>query len=210
MPTARVLVLTSLFLWSAGYYAQATPFDVTSVGGSDGPFFHSASGTSNGVSWTVSGANGDSFYSWIPATVVNGTYQGFTGGNYTPALPNTDVLHTFGTDMTITFSQNIFSILFYLKETGGSSTLDFGITPQVVSGAVTINGTKVRGTATGGVVRFSNLNTNNLTSSTSIFDGMDAAWVVESVESVPDTSSSAALLGVALAGIGWMRRKLSA
>jgi hypothetical protein len=207
--TAKVLPLLALVL-SLAVQAQATsiPFDVTSVGDFDGTFYHSADGTSNGVGWTVSGVSPDSFLSWGAQTTTDGTFQGFTDGTFSIPLANTDRLHTFGTDMTITFSQNISSILFYLKENGGSSTLDFGLIPEFVSGFVDINGTKVTGTQAGGLIRFSNLNTNTLTSLTTILDGMDTAWVVEST--VPDAGGSALLLGLGLAGLGWARRTFSA
>jgi len=205
--TAKVLIVAGLLLSIAGRAHATTIFDVTSLTGLVGDFYHGAAGTSNGIGWTVAGVGSDSFLSWAPRTTTDATYQGFTGANFSTQLPNSDRLHTFGTDMTITFSQNISSILFYLLEDGGSSTLDFGLTPGFVSGFVTINGTAVTGTTSGGIVRFSGLNTNTLTSYTSIFDGMDVAWVVEST--VPDSGSSALLLGISLAGVGWLRRKFS-
>jgi len=205
--TAKVLPLVALVL-SLAASAQATSFDITSIGDFDGNFYHSAAGTSSGIGWTVSGSGGDLFYSWGLATTTDATYQGFTGANFVPSLPDSDRLHTFGTDMTITFDTKISSILFYLKEDGGASTLDFGLTPTLVSGSATIVGTSVKGSVSGGVIRYSGLDTDTLTSLTSIFDGMDTAWVVEST-TVPDAGSSGLLLGISLAGLGWLRRKSS-
>lgn len=182
--------------------ASAVSFDVTSVSDKDGSYFTKAEGTSNGVGWSI-----DGFKSWDSRTTTDGTYD-FSGANFSPELLNTDRLHTFGTTMDIVFDQAISSILFYLKENGGNSTLDFGLVPTLVSGSLSINGTKVTGTTGGGVVRFSGLNTNHLVSTTSILDGMDAAWVVESTAHVPDSGSSLLLLGMAFAAVAEVKRRM--
>lgn len=175
--------------------ASATVFDVTSIGGTMG--YHTAAGTSNDVGWNLS----STFIAW---GTTNGTYSGFTGANFNPALPNTDAIHIFGSNFTLTFDKTISSIIFFLRENGGTSTLDFGLTPTVLSGNLIVSGTKVRGTVEGGVIRFDNLDTKQLVHKTTILDGMDAAWVAQA--KVPETGSTLLLLIGALVACLRLRR----
>lgn len=202
----RTKIIAALCALGFSISAHAISFDVTSLTGGNNGIGVSATGTSGSVGWSI-----DNFSTWLTNTTVDGSYTGFSGANFTPALAQSDRLHTFGTNMTIVFDQNITSILFYLRENGGNSTLDFGLTPTLVSGDVVINGTSVTGLTTGGVVRFSGLNTNILSSVTTLYDGMDSAWVVESVSasSVPDAGSTVLSLGFGLLGLAAIGRKFA-
>ena len=119
---AAALVGTAV-LGFCGSANAAMLFDVTSVA-NVGTGSATASGTSNGIGWTMSQtyvADGGL------APVLNQTYTGFSNSTYfNPAVAATDRLHIFGTGLTLTFAQPISSIDFYLRENGGSSTLDFG------------------------------------------------------------------------------------
>ena len=96
-----------------------------------------------------------------------------------------------------------------LNDNDGGASLDFGITPTASSGGVSINGTRVTSGSLVGWVEFSGISTNSLTTTPSMADGTDAAWVVQSYAiDAPDTGSTAALLGVAVTALALARRRL--
>ncbi|MBK1875773.1 VPDSG-CTERM sorting domain-containing protein [Pelagicoccus mobilis] len=186
--------------------AYGIAFDVTGVGGGNTTHWANAEGISGSAEWSISG-----FASWKTNTTTTDNSTVFSGGNFSPALANSDRLHTFGSGFVISFDRNIHSILFYLKENSSQDTplaiLDLGLVPTLVSGSVGISGTQVTGTVAGGVVRFSGLNTDTLTHTARARNAMDVAWVVESASKVPDTGSTVLLLGVSIIGLATIRRK---
>lgn len=212
LKSVRVSLLSLVAAFGIASSASAISFDVLTLVDNDAPspsdgVNMSATGTSGGIGWKI-----DVFNTWLANTNIGNNYTGFSGPNFTPALALSDRLHTFGTDMTIVFDEKVSSILFYIEENAGNSTLDFGLIPTLVSGFATINGTAVTADIRGGVVRFSGLNTDTLSSVTTIRDGMDVAWVVESVvdsQGVPDAGSSALLLGTGLIGLFVYRRRMA-
>ena len=195
------LVKISLVCTFIPAYVQAvsvTDFDVTSVGDPTSYFYRSAQGTSNGVGWSIVNTGASGFQTAAYRTTTDGSYTGFGG--------STDRLHTFGGTFTINFNAVITSIRFYmLNDNNGGASLDFGITPTASFGGVSINGTRVTSGSSVGWVEFSGISTNSLTTTPSMADGTDAAWVVQDV---PDKGSTAALLGAGLFVLAAARRRL--
>jgi len=173
--------------------ASAALFDVTSaVTGTNG----SAVGTSNGIGFTLV-----SSFIWGDRTTTNETYQGFTGDNFPVPMPNADRLH--GSNMQVTFDETISSILLYItdNESDGALTFDFGIAPEILSGAFNVNGTAFGpSNSGGGMVRLNGIYSATL-SSLALSDGADYAFVATPV---PEPGTMGAL-GLSVAAM--LRRK---
>ena len=89
----RTLIALIALLLLAPAPASAAPlFDVTSVDGWDTFGGGTATGTSNGVGWTLSPT-----FIWGAITVLGGTYQGYADPvRFDPPLPDSDTLHIGG------------------------------------------------------------------------------------------------------------------
>jgi hypothetical protein len=71
--------------------------DVTAVTTGSNAF---ALGTSNEINFSLTAG-----YVWGVRVITDGTCQGFTGGNSSTLMPDSDVLH--GTNLSITFAQTV-------------------------------------------------------------------------------------------------------
>jgi hypothetical protein len=154
-------------------------FDIVSIT-SFGSLFNNtdATGTSNGVDWKVCPAL---LTNCCGASITN-SYTGFSSGDFAPPVAQTDAFHIGGSDVMMVFGQPIESIVFYLREDGGTSSFDFGLAPTILSGAANLNivGNRIFPNTLGGAVRFDNVDSRKMFLSHGDFDGMNVTWYVES------------------------------
>lgn len=177
-------------------------FDITSYNvGSNGAGLGgdaSASGTSNGVAWSISPTN-----LWSGRTTTNGTFD-------FAALPNnTDNLHP-SIGFTITFAQPVSALLVALSNNDLTDSINFGLTPSDFSG-MTFSGIPatqaVLSSVAGGLALFENVNSLTIShvNNNGVNDGFDLAFHVVSVVPVP---AAVWLLGAGLiALVGLSRRR---
>lgn len=139
-----------LIVAAAASAASAQVFDITSVSPSNTSGLRELAGTSNGIAWTISATD---YYQ--PFSTIDGSYAGFGGGNFSPALPLSDRAHVGSADFTLTFETAILELLVYVSENSPDlAQIDFGIAPQIVSGDIRIDGTAFGpGSVEGGIVR---------------------------------------------------------
>lgn len=184
--------------------AEALPmtfdFDVTSISALD-TFGATATGTSNGVNWEL----GPTHFSSCCGATITGTYTGFGTGNFYQPLASSDNLHITQADFGITFDQNISGIMFYLRENGGTARLDLGFAPTLWGGSLNISGTSIAPTTSGGWVYYGGLNTNSLNHISSVWDGTNLAFFVETSD-VP-APATLALLGLGLVGLSFRLKR---
>lgn len=144
-----------------------------------------ASGTSNGIGWSISSTN-----LWSGRTTTNGTFS------FAALAPlKTDNLHA-SKDFTITFATPIAKLLVALSNDGGTDSINFGIAPTLTQG-VSFSGTQViLDDAAGGLALFTGLNTLTIShTNTNTLDGFDLAF---HAIAVPEPGSYALML----AGLG--------
>ena len=156
-----------------------------------------ASGTSNGIGWTISETN-----YWTNRTVTDGTFQ------YAALPGKTDSLHA-SADYTITFSQPIASLLVALSNDNLTDSINFGILASDVSGVTMVGTQVVLNSAAGGLVLFEGINSltvQNLNNN-GVTDGYDIAFHAVSQVPIP---AAAWLFGSALFGLVAVARRRAA
>lgn len=181
-----------------GFDLASFNFDVTSYttvdpSGIDGKAF--ASGTSNGIGWSITPTN-----LWSGRTTTGGTFS-------FASLPNkTDNLHA-SLGYTITFDQMVGTLVVALSNDNTSDSINFGLTPSFLYGNVTNVGTQINLTqASGGLVWFNNVNSLTVTNvnSNGVNDGYDLAF---HAVPVPEPETYALMLaGLGLVGFAARRR----
>ncbi len=154
-----------------------------------------ASGTSNGIAWSISPTN-----LWNGRTRTDGTFD-FS------ALPNnTDNLHP-SIGFTLTFAQPVSALLVALSNDNLTDSINFGLTPSDFSGMSFLGTQAVLNSAAGGLALFENVNSLTIThvDNNGVSDGFDLAFHVVSVVPVP---AAVWLLGAGLlALVGLARRR---
>lgn len=173
-------------------------FDVTSYTYTNSGLGNSstASGTSNGIGWTISPTN-----LWSGRTTTTGTFQ-FS------SLPNlTDNLHT-STDFTITFDTVISSLLVALDNDGGTDSVNLGLVPVDYTG-LTLDGTQLllASPAGGGLALFENIQSLTISHlNTNVADGFDFAFHAFPSAPVPEPTTML-LFGAGIAGLAAAGRR---
>lgn len=173
-------------------------FDVQTVDYNASGGTPAATGTSNGIAWTLSATP-----LWSGRTVTNGSF-GFA------ALPvSTDNLHPSG-NYTISFAQPIARLLVALSNDNTSDSINFGLVPTQYQG-VSLNGTQiVLNDPSGGLVLFENVNSLTISNldNNGIADGYDLAF--HAVAAVPEPGGMALMLGgLGVLGLLVQRRRSS-
>lgn len=136
-----------------------------------------AYGTSNGVGFAICNTNFQSGY----GSSDDSSYPGFASENFDPPVPLEDSFHITHRDFTLVFEQPVDRVVFYAREDLGSANLDFGLVPEILSGAsnITVNGTRVHANRSGGAFLFNNIDSNTLHHTSNVYDGTNIAFYVE-------------------------------
>lgn len=194
--TASALAISDIDLNSFDF--DVTSYDTGSAG--DGLAGDAtASGTSNGVGWSISPTN-----LWNGRTTTNGTFS-FS------ALPNnTDNLHA-SIDFELTFGTGINNLLVALSNDNCCDSVNFGIAPTETSGNISVSGTQIELTsASGGLALYTGLgNVTSLshTNNNGLSDGFDLAFHVAEDSTAVPAPGTLGLLGIGLAGLGFVARR---
>jgi hypothetical protein len=134
-----------------------------------------ASGTSNGIVWTITPTS-----LWSNRTTTNGSFR-------FKSLPNlTDSLHPSG-DYTITFAQTIDSLLVALSNNDTNDSINFGLAPSDYLGTK-FSGTQVTlNNKAGGLALFEHINSLTIhnVNNNGMTDGYDLAFHVIKVSPTP-------------------------
>jgi hypothetical protein len=143
-------------------------------------FGANAHGSSNGVGWAMC----NTYFSSCCEASTSETYTGFGTADFSPPVAHEDNLHTTGRDFALVFERRVKRVVVYLRENGGSASLDLGLTPIVLSGSgnLSIVGTRILPNTSGGSVAFDNIGSRILTHTAAAFDGMNVAFYVEALE----------------------------
>ncbi len=198
--TTAIVATAGLLVVAPPDTVSAQPlFDVHAVQGWDTSGGGTATGTSNGVGWTLSPT-----FIWGAITVLNGTYGGYADGiRFDPPLPQSDTLHIGVETFDLTFDETIVSALVYMTDNPSPPTdgrIDFGITPTRVSGDVNISGTTFwAGSSDGGLVRLDNIHSNVLSHTVPGSGGLTFAIVV----TVPEPAALPMLVASVLTTSRW-------
>ena len=204
--------IAAILLCSLSYGASATPFfngfdladfdfdvanyDVgTNAAGLAGDA--TASGTSNGIGWSISPTN-----LWSGRTTTNGTF-GFD--SLLPTL--TDNLHV-SNDFTITFDSVISYLIVALDNDNTTDSLNLGIAPTMTEG-LNVAGTQLSllNGGVGGLAWFENVSSFTISHvNVNAFDGFDFAFHAQAQAQVPEPGTLV-LFGLGLAGMSMSRRK---
>lgn len=188
MHSAQALTINDIDL-------NAFSFDIQTYKPATGTTKASASGTSNGIGWSIS-----DFDTWSVRTVTNGTFA------FSSLPVTTDNLHP-STTFTITFDQPISTLLVALSNNDYTDSINFGIAPSDFSG-VSLSGTQITlNSPAGGLALFENINSLTIThTNINTPDGFDLAFHV--VTAVPEPGTYALwLAGMALVGVAARQRK---
>ncbi len=183
--TAFVLSTSASAALISDFDLTAFDFDITSITGA-GPYI--ASGTSNGIGWSISPTG-----YWLSRTVTNGTF------NFSALPVATDNLHASG-DYTITFDTVVGSLLVALSNNDRDDSINFGLTASDSTG-VAFSGTQVvLNSTSGGLVLFENINSLTIQNfnNNGITDGYDLAFHAVAAVPVP---AAAWLFGSGLLGL---------
>ena len=174
----------------AGFDFDITEYDRgTSSNGTGGDA--TASGTSNGIGWSISPTN-----LWSGRTTTDGTF-GFD--SLLPTL--TDNLHV-SSAFTITFDTIIKDLIVALDNDNTTDSLNIGLTPFLTQG-LSVSGTQLSlmSGGAGGLAWFKDVSSLTISHvNTNDFDGFDFAFHA----TVPEPGTLA-LLGLGLVGVGMTR-----
>lgn len=203
MRNYRIALLAVTILACASNCPAEFIFDVVSIENIDTPN-GTATGTSNGVGWTLSPTS-----IWSVLTYTNQDYTGYSDPlKHNPPIDTTDTLHISARTFDLQFDQPIASALVYITDNLPLPTdgqLDFGITPTYVSGDISINGTAFKCESTdGGLVLLENINSNLLSHVT---PGEGSLTFAISVTPVPEPAGLALLASLILGVTCSYRRK---